>query len=119
MYDIYLTETTAGSAHPKQIRLVDTDWPRDDAADFCIRLQPYLRDGVEAHFSTTDTLEHILNALNTYEDDDIWRHIILTLDEYDGDATGDLMDADGSDRFALTDGTVIRFDAQRREWSVA
>lgn len=64
-------------------------------------------------------LERILVALNSYQDDNIWQDVILGLDAYDEAATDDLEGAGGSDRFALTDGTVIRYDQQRREWSVA
>lgn len=47
---------------------------------------------------------------------DVWQDIILGLDEFDEVATGTIDGSGGSDRFALTDGTVIRYDRQARRW---
>lgn len=46
---------------------------------------------------------------------DIWQDLIMDLDEYDEGAT-DAIDTGQNDRFALTDGTVLRFDSQGDRW---
>ena len=49
MYEIYLTQTSADSAHPKRVvDVIDVEGPAE-ANDICNALQPYLRDGIEAH----------------------------------------------------------------------
>jgi hypothetical protein len=54
MYEIYLTETTDADAHPRRIAdLIDVKGPAE-ASDICTTLQPWLRDGVEAHFARQD-----------------------------------------------------------------
>ena len=42
--------------------------------------------------------------------------VILKLDEYDELATDGLNDHQASDRFVLTDGTVIRWDPETKSW---
>ena len=55
MYEIYLTETTEADAHPNRVAdLLDWEGAAAEAADICTALQPYLRDGVEAHFALQD-----------------------------------------------------------------
>lgn len=74
------------------------------------------------------TTQEIIDRLNRYESEhpdrqearagrayDPWNDVILTLAEYDEGGTNDI-DTHASDRFALTDGTVIRFDTMRAEW---
>lgn len=74
------------------------------------------------------TTQEILDRLNRYESThpdraetradlahNIWDDVIHVLAEYDEGGTNDI-DQDKSDRFALTDGTVIRFDSMRGEW---
>lgn len=46
---------------------------------------------------------------------DIWQGLILTLDEYD-EAGTDAIDEGKNDRFALADGTVIRYAGERDSW---
>ena len=54
MYEIYLTQADANSAHPRRIAdLMDVEGAAE-ASDICTALQPYLRDGVEAHFTAQD-----------------------------------------------------------------
>jgi hypothetical protein len=62
--------------------------------------------------------DRLLNELNAYQGDDIWQDIILGLHDYDEAAT-DEIDGGQSDRFALSDGSVIRYDYQRGEWAAA
>jgi len=75
------------------------------------------------------TTAEILDQLNAYETThanhgeravgqapDVWGDVILQLDEYDEQGT-DVIDTGQSDRFALTDGTVIAWDQQRKCWS--
>jgi hypothetical protein len=58
----------------------------------------------------------ITSQLNAYDGDNIWQDVILGLDDYDESAT-DAIDTGQHDRFALDDGTVIRYDAQQSEWA--
>ena len=48
---------------------------------------------------------------------DIWQGLILGLDEYDETRTGEI-DTGRNDRFALADGTVIVYMAERDTWDV-
>ena len=48
---------------------------------------------------------------------DIWQGLILGLDEYDETRTGEI-DTGRNDRFALADGTVIIYIAERDTWDV-
>lgn len=68
-------------------------------------------------------VEH-LNAIEANSDNgpghnsaEIWEYI-QSLDEWDVPATQALDPANASDRFALADGTVIRYDGQRKRWQV-
>ena len=54
MYEIYLTETTEDSAHPHLVANIYVIEDQREAFDICTALQPYLRDGVEAHFASED-----------------------------------------------------------------
>lgn len=50
MYEVYLTDITIGQeARVADLVTLDRD---DKAFDLCTALQPYLREGIEAHFST-------------------------------------------------------------------
>jgi hypothetical protein len=56
----------------------------------------------------------ILDQLNAYDQgtgDNIWQDVILGLDEYDEAATNALNQS-SSDRFVLTDGTMIAWTGQ-------
>jgi prevent-host-death family protein len=57
-----------------------------------------------------------LNAYEAGEGTNIWQDIILDLDEYDAAATEELDPSGASDRFALADGTIIRWDGSSDEW---
>lgn len=67
--------------------------------------------------------QEIVDQLNRIEEDapnppgqnsaEVWEYI-LTLDDFD-EGSG-ITQASSSDRFALTDGTVIRWDGQRGMW---
>lgn len=52
MFDVYLTEMTEHSADPERVAELGTMNSQEQASDLCVTLQPYLRDGVEAHFVT-------------------------------------------------------------------
>lgn len=52
MFSIYLTWcVTEGSAHPKRVADVTRVDGASQAQEICVAIQPYLRDGVEAHFT--------------------------------------------------------------------
>ncbi len=53
MYEIYLTAGNEG-AHPTEVARLLTVEDKNAAAGACVALQPYLRDGIEAHFVSTD-----------------------------------------------------------------
>jgi len=54
MYEIYLTETSGTDAHPHRVcDLTGAEGPAE-ASDICTALQPWLKDGVEAHFARQD-----------------------------------------------------------------
>lgn len=54
MYEIYLTDITVDGPHPERVADLITVEDRNEAHDFCTTLQPWLRDGVEAHFVAAD-----------------------------------------------------------------
>jgi len=54
MYEIYLTKTTIASAQPKLAVNIYVVEDAAEASDICIALQPYLREGIEAHFASED-----------------------------------------------------------------
>lgn len=54
MFDVYLTEMTERSADPERVAELGTLGSEEAASGLCITLQPYLRDGIEAHFVTAD-----------------------------------------------------------------
>lgn len=67
--------------------------------------------------------QEIIDRLNAYDAEhppatsgDIWQDVILGLDEYDEAATDKLDGQQANDRFATTDGSVIRYDAQTKSW---
>jgi hypothetical protein len=66
---------------------------------------------------TETRITEITEALNGYDADpgNIWQDVILQLPEYDEAAT-DEIDNGRSDRFALADGTVIRYAAETGRW---
>ena len=57
----------------------------------------------------TQTPAEIVAQLNTYTDDNIWQDVILTLADYDEDATVAADESGRSDRFVLADGTMIEW----------
>lgn len=57
----------------------------------------------------------ILDRLDAYTGDDIWRDIILNLTGYDHDATTSNGRPLG-DSFFLTSGVLIQYNAQRGNW---
>lgn len=71
-----------------------------------------------AHLTTVPAILDALNAYEkahspeamAYDPDNIWRDIIWNLPGYDADTTDGWTDCD---RFALTDGTIIRWEADQ------
>ena len=62
------------------------------------------------------TTQQIIDQLNAYTGPDVWNGVILDLDEYDEAATAEIDPSSSGDRFALTDGAVIRWDPQTKSW---
>ena len=62
------------------------------------------------------TTAAILNSLNDYNGADVWQDVIYNLAD---EALTDSINSGGSDRFALEDGTVIRFEPSLDRWIVA
>ena len=62
------------------------------------------------------TTQQIIDQLNAYTGEDIWGDVILGLDAYDEAATAKLDPSSASDRVALADGAVIRWDPQTKSW---
>jgi hypothetical protein len=67
---------------------------------------------------SSDRRVAILKDLNAYQGANVWEDLILGLPEYDEAATVALDPSASSDRFALTDGTAIRYNAQVARWEV-
>lgn len=59
--------------------------------------------------STTRTPAEIVARLNAYHGDSVWQEEILLLSDYDEDATCQVDVSGRSDRFVLTDGTMIEW----------
>ena len=62
------------------------------------------------------TTAAILNCLNDYNGDDVWQDVIYNLAD---ETLTDALDSGSGDRFALADGTVIRFEPSLGRWIVA
>lgn len=75
--------------------------------------------GHKAAQKSADAIVEKLNAYEGNEGRDVWQDVIVRLDEYDPDATESADPNYASDVVVLTDGSVIRWDAQRDEWYVA
>jgi len=53
MYEIYLTESRDGQTF--RVADLTTVESLDDAQTICVKAQPWLRDGIEAHFASEDS----------------------------------------------------------------
>ena len=82
------------------------------------------RKAAVAHLTTVPAILGALNAYEkahspqamAYDPDNIWRDIIWNLPGYDADRTDGFTDCD---RFALADGTIIRWESGRSPlWQV-
>ena len=62
-------------------------------------------------------MNETLNALNTYEGDNIWQDIIIDLPGYNEAYTAELDPSGASDRIAFDDGTVIAWSPQTGRWA--
>ena len=61
------------------------------------------------------SVTEILDRLDAYTGDNVWRDVIYRLAQFDPAATACLLGGN-SDRFVLIDGTAIRYDAKRGNW---
>jgi hypothetical protein len=76
---------------------------------------------------TEQRIADIIEALNAYDQsreyggvteptaNNVWQDVILPLPEY-GESKTDEIDEGSNDRFALSDGSVIRYDPVGRSW---
>lgn len=96
-----------------------------DAADYFV-LADITRDSdgtYISHSAQRDEYPTIAAAaaalLDQYDGDDAWQDIVINLPGYDAEMTDRIDPGMRSDRFALEDGTVIRFEPSLGRWIVS